>query len=304
MSYALTILNQLICMAVYAVIGYILHTVQLISKEGNWALSTLLLYVMLPSAIINSFFREATAELTRSMLFALVASAALVALSMLVSRLLFRKDPVANFSSSFSNAGFMGIPLIMSTLGSKAVFYIAGFVAMLNIMQWTYGQRILSGKPAPDGMPKAFVNPLVIAFGVGLVCYYTQFKLPVQIGSCINALANCNTPIAMIILGYYLRELPLKQVFALPKAWKVAVARLILIPLASLILLAWVPWLDNSIKLALLIAASAPVGTNVVIYAQKHEADCDRAVAMICLTTILCIVTMPLMILLTTGIIG
>lgn len=304
MTYALTILNQLISMAIYALIGYVFHAVNLIGKEGNRAFSMLLLYILLPSVIVNSFFREASPELTRSLLLALAAGAALVALSMLVSAILFRKNPVANFSSSFSNAGFMGIPLILSVLDAQSVFYIAGFVALLNILQWTYGQRILSGKSSDGGMLKALVNPLVIAFGIGLICYFAQIQLPKQISGCISALANCNTPIAMIILGYYLRELPLKKVFTMREAYFVAASRLILIPLLSLLLLAWIPWIDHEIKLALLIAAFAPVGTNVAIYAQKHDAGCDRAVAMICLTTILSVFTMPLMILLTGAIIG
>ena len=55
------------------------------------------------------------------------------------SRLLLHRQPVEEFAASFSNAGFMGIPLISMALGSSAVLYIAPFTALLNILQWTYG---------------------------------------------------------------------------------------------------------------------------------------------------------------------
>ena len=303
MESALIILNQLIKMAIFCVIGYILHRRNMISKEGCRAFSTLLLYVILPCVIISSFFRESNTETTWKLLISFGVSALLVVVSIAISKLLYRKNPVDEFSSSFSNAGFMGMPLVSAAYGSDAVFYIAGFTALLNILQWTYGQRLLS-KDKKLSLKKVILNPLVIALGLGLLVYFLQLRLPIQIQSCITAISACNSPIAMIILGYYLSETPFKDIFIFKQGYWVTFGRLIFIPVLSMMLLYLVPGLDVSIKQIMLIAVCAPVGINVAIYAQRLEKDYIRAVILICQSTILCIITMPIIIWLSTLLFG
>ena len=50
------------------------------------------------------------------------------------------------------------------------------------------------------------------------------------------------------------------------------------------------------IKLAVLIVASAPVGSNVAIFAQLFDQDYSRSVKEVCLSTLACIITMPILI--------
>lgn len=57
---------------------------------------------------------------------------------------LFHREVLPNFIAAFSNASLMGIPLILTSLGAQAVFCSTSFTIMLNILQWTYGQRLLS----------------------------------------------------------------------------------------------------------------------------------------------------------------
>lgn len=299
MQSALIILSQLIKMLIYCAIGYILHRRKMISKEGCSALSTVLLYVILPCVIVSSFMREATPETTNALLVSILASALLVILAMGMSKLLFRKNPVDEFSSSFSNAGFMGMPLIASAFGADAVFYIAGFTAFLNILQWTYGQYILSRNSEHKiqvNVKNVLLNPLVIALAAGLIVYFTQIKLPEQITSCITTISGCNGPVAMIILGYYLSEIPFKDIITFKEGYLVTLSRLIIIPVLSILLLKLFTGIDATIKQVILIAACAPVGINVAIYAQRLNQDYHRAIIHICQSTVLCIITMPLII--------
>lgn len=43
-------------------------------------------------------------------------------------------------------------------------------------------------------------------------------------------------------------------------------------------------------------AASAPVGSNVAIFAQLYHKDYTRAVKEVCMSTLLCIIIMPVII--------
>ncbi len=293
MNSALIILNQLIKMALFCGIGYVLHRRKMISSEGCRAFSTLLLYVILPCVIVSSFFRENTPETTRFLLISFLVSLVLTVIALAISKLLFRKNPVDEFSSCFSNAGFLGMPLIAAAFGSEAVFYIAGYTALLNILQWTYGQRLLSDKETVS-LRKLLSNPLVVALAAGVLIYFLPFDLPEQISSAVSAISACNGPVAMIILGYYLSEIPFADIFRL--GYGVSAARLLLIPAACLAVLYFIPGIDILVKQVLLIAACAPVGINVAIYAQRLEKDYHRAVILICQSTVFCLLSMPALI--------
>ena len=298
MTYVPVLLSQTVVMAIYMAVGYVLNATGLVSKEGNKGLSNLLLYVILPCVIVNSFLREATADTTRALLIAFALGALLVVAAMIVSRLLFR-HPVDIFSASFSNAGFMGIPLIAAVLGSEYVIYAAGMVALLNILQWTYGQSIMDPSGKGKGGARALIrNPLIISLLLGILLYFLPVSLPAQIKTCVQAFANCNAPVAMCIIGFFLRELPIKRIFNQREAYLVSAARLLLIPLISILLIFWMPWISQEVKIALIILASAPVGSNVAIYAQRLGQDHARAVTEVCLSTVFSLITMPLVLLL------
>lgn len=139
------VLGQILLMFLYLIIGYVLYRTGLITQEGSKALAHLLLYCVLPCVVLKSFCIEYSAKGAVELAVSIAAGAGVLLLSMAVSWLFFRKDPMAQIGVAFSNAGFMGLPLVTAVLGGEAVFYAAGFVALLNALQWTYGQAKLSG---------------------------------------------------------------------------------------------------------------------------------------------------------------
>ena len=293
MEEAWILLRQLVMMFLYVGVGCCLSRFRLVTRESSSALTNLLLYAILPCVIVKSFLRETSAEATVHLLWSLLLAVLALGLAMAVSALVFRKDPVGNFGSSFSNAGFMGIPLITAVLGEGAVFYIAGFVALLNILQWTYGQAILGDPQA--GKPLGVVkNPLVVAFLLGLVLYFLPVELPGLLTDAVGAVAACNAPVAMVILGVLLGNSTPAQMFLSRRAWLVSLTRLVVIPLLTAVLLKLFPVVPEELKAAVLIAAAAPVGSNLAVYVQRQGGDSQAAAGIVCLSTILSIVTMPL----------
>ncbi|MDD4075500.1 MAG: AEC family transporter [Eubacteriales bacterium] len=295
MTYALIILKQIIALFVYAAIGYFMHRGKLLNREGVRSMSNLLLYILLPCVIVNSFCRESTPEVTRALGYSFVLGALLHGVAILISELLFHKAPLDSFSASFSNIGYIGVPLIVAALGEDAVLYAVGMIAMLNVLQWTYGQRMLTRDTGAFQWKKAFINPLVISVTIGLFFYFLPIEMPPLLHNCVSAVADCNSPIAMVILGYYVHEIPFKQMFTLPAAYAVSAVRLLLIPLCSLLLLAWLP-VSSDIKLALMLSAASPVGVNAAIYAERTGHDYARAVIMVCLSTLLSLLSMTFLI--------
>ena len=295
MEFVWIIGKQLITMFLYIAIGFILFKGKLISQEGSKSIANLLLYVILPCVVLKSFQVERTAETTADLLMSMALGGAVLLLAMAVSALVFRKAPMDNFGCAFSNAGFMGFPLVTAALGSEATFYAVGFVAFLNVFQWTYGQWLLSGD-AKQIAPKAVLkNPIVISLFVGLILYFTACPLPGVVTAGMAAIAGMNAPIAMVILGVYLAQADLVKTLVTPRLYLVSTVRLVLIPLLTLAVLWPLSKGAPQMTMAIFLVAAAPVGSNIAVYAQKLGKDYRYAVGLVCVSTVLCLVTMPIL---------
>ncbi len=300
MSNAIIIFKQTVIMFLYMAVGFGMYRAKLVTKEGSASMASLLLYVIIPVVLVQSFQVEYTAEKARELLSSSLAAVVLLLAAMLISHLCFRKNPVNDFGTAFSNAGFMGFPLITALLGKEAIFSVAGFVALINVLQWTYGQYLLSGDKADLSLKKIYRSPILLAFLLGLLLFFTRIKLSPVLSGTMSGIAAMNAPLAMIVMGVYLAQLDVKAAVCNLQLYFASAVRLILIPLVSFVLLYFLlPGLTPTMKTALYIAAMAPVGSNVAVYAQKQGKDYSYAVGLVCMSTLLCILTMPLLIFLT-----
>lgn len=298
MATVFIVLRQSIIMFVYMAIGGLLFQKGLITKEGSKSLANLLLYAVLPCVVIKSFCVARTPERMSGLLVSFLAALGILLLAMAVSHLLFQKNPIDDFGAAFSNAGFMGFPLVAAVQGSEAIFYAAGFVALLNALQWTYGQSLISGDPSYRS-PKAILkNPLVLSLLLGILIFCFELPVPAIASDLLAALAALNAPLAMVILGVYLAQTDARTLFNDPHLYVVAAARLVLIPLLTAWMLKLLPAQYAAITTTLVIVAAAPIGSNVAVYAQKLGKDYAYAVRGVCLSTLLSAITMPLLMLL------
>lgn len=297
MATVFIVLRQIVIMFVYMAIGGLLFQKGLITKEGSKSLANLLLYAVLPCVVVKSFCVARTPERMSGLLVSFLAALGILLLAMAVSHLLFKKNPIDDFGAAFSNAGFMGFPLVAAVQGSEAIFYAAGFVALLNALQWTYGQSLISGDPGYRS-PKAILkNPLVLSLLLGILIFCFELPVPAIASDLLAALAALNAPLAMVILGVYLAQTDPKTLFNDPHLYVVAAARLVLIPLLTILVLKLLPAEYAAIATTLVIVAAAPIGSNVAVYAQKLGKDYAYAVRGVCLSTLLSAITMPLLML-------
>ena len=298
MATVFIVLRQIVIMFLYMAIGGLLFQKGLITKEGSKSLANLLLYAVLPCVVVKSFCVARTPERVSGLLVSFLAALGIMLLAMAVSHLLFKKNPIDDFGAAFSNAGFMGFPLVAAVQGSEAIFYAAGFVALLNALQWTYGQSLISGDPGYRS-PKAILkNPLVLSLLLGILIFCFEIPVPAIASDLLAALAALNAPLAMVILGVYLAQTDPKTLFNDPHLYVVAAARLVLIPLLTILVLKLLPAEYAAIATTLVIVAAAPIGSNVAVYAQKLGKDYAYAVRGVCLSTLLSAITMPLLMLL------
>ena len=304
MNISSLLLNQIIIMFILMGIGYILYKVGFISDQGSKDIGKILLYLVIPIVIINNFMIEFSAENVEALIHSTIISLICMVIAMIVSYVFFgKKDGIANFSSTFSNAGFIGIPLVQATLGSSAVFYISIMIVLINVLQWTYGVFIITNDSSVMSIKKIITNPIVIAVIIGLLAFVLQIRLPNTITTVFSHITSLNTPLAMIVSGVYLAQSDLKAMLVNKKIYLVSLMRLVIIPLITIIIFKFLPFGSIELKLAILITAACPVGSNVAIFAHAYNKDYHSAVEQVCMTTILCLITLPIIIMLANNII-
>ncbi|WP_455559740.1 AEC family transporter, partial [Agathobaculum hominis] len=165
------------------------------------------------------------------------------------------------------------------------------------LLQWTYGIVIISGKKETMNLRMVFVNPVFISMVIGIALFVLQPTLPTVVTGTIGYIADGNTVLAMIILGYYLSKVQLRGLFADVRLYLFSALRLLVVPAVTILVFLPFPFARGEITLITLIAAATPIASSTAIFAQKFGQDYRRAVSYVCLSTILSVATLPLVML-------
>ena len=304
MGAAYIIFRQTIVMFLYMFAGYILFKTGIITVKGSRDIASLLIWLVIPAMIVSSFCVPFSSAKLSELFSSALVGALCLAVAVVVSMAVFKNDPIADFGCLFCNAGFIGIPLVQAALGEEAVFWLVGFIVMLNLLGWGYGVRVITGKKADPDIKSLLANPMLIAAAIGLIIFFTGLgaALPDVITTAIKGIASVNAPLAMIVLGSYLAQSDIKKMLTSLHIYWVSAVRLLVIPAVTLVLLKMLPF-DRDIIMTVFVAASTPIGANVAIYAQLHDCDYPYACQIVTHSTLLTIVTLPLMIMLAEAII-
>ncbi len=294
MGFMSILVQQVVIMFLLMLIGFILFRTKKLGVQGSKELGNILVYVIMPGVVINAYMTEFSLEKLKGLAFAFVFSILALVLAMIISAVLFKKHPIENFGTAFSNAGFMGIPIVQAVLGSEAVFYVSAFVALLNLLQWTYGVFVITKDKRQISVKKIVTNPILISMVIGILLFLIPVEIPYVVSGTVSLVAGMNAPVAMISLGTYLAQTTLRQLVLDKTAWISTFVRLIVIPLMTLLVLTPLPESYQMLKMAILIVAATPVGSNVAIFAHIHNKDYTQAVKSVCLSTLCSLLSIPL----------
>lgn len=295
MDLAIILFKQIGVMWILIFIGFFLVRLQKLPENASEIIIPIILYCVMPIAVFNSFPKEYNSETAKNILLATVLSLILLILSMIISGFLFKKYPIDNFGGCFSNASFLGMPLVEATLGKNSLVYVVPFIGFLTLFQWIYGDYIFSKNSKLD-IKSILKNPVLIALVLGFIRYYLRISLPYILDESLRYISALNAPLAMILLGTYISRTKLISIFKEKKIYITTLVRLIIVPIVTMLVLSLLPTSINQLKLALLIVASAPVGSNVALYSQRHNQDYIYSVKLVCLSTLISMITLPIII--------
>ena len=212
------------------------------------------------------------------------------------------RDGLDKMSFVYSNAGFIGIPLINGILGVQGIFFLMGYIVMFNLFLWTNGVYTISRKIS---IRQIFFNPNIIAILLGFLLFVMPFQLPSMLSQTIKFFGDLNTAISMIILGILFANFkrPVKgEKTPFFRIARVVVFRLIIIPVFLLILLKLtINFIDFSdlqkeIILIVFIAASCPVGMTVASFSVLYGKEESYSSLLVAISSAVCVATLPVMV--------
>ena len=289
-----TIVTQMTILLFIMIIGFVGAKKNIFNDEVNVYASNILLRIGIPGLIISSM-KDGSPFTGNELFNVLVIFSIFVIFTGIVSKIIVEvlriKENKAlwQFMILFANAGFMGLPAIQAILGDKAMLYGALFLLPLNCLMYGYGESLFR----KGGFSfKKFMNGPMIASVVALILCILNIKLPYILGQTCTYVGNVTTPLSMMVIGAGLVKMDIKELLDL-KLWGFTLFKMVLLPLFYMFSLSLFH-IDPLIENTLVLIMCMPVASNSSVYALMYGEDAPLASKAIFMTSVACVVTIPL----------
>ena len=302
-------LKNVLVFVALAIPGFVLIKSKMLTQAQSGAFSKLLMFVGMPFLILTNVVNNITFNQELLLTIGVVALIGIV----YTFAMFFLSKPITamekeektkgmmRFCSVFSNNGFLGIPLAMAVFGagSKALMVVIILNIITNILMYTLGIYLVSGDKKAISFKKAFLNPVLIAFiiGIGLNLLNIKQYVP-EVVTFSTHFSGLVTPISMTILGMKMGAVKFTSLFKSWKTYYVAALKLVVFPLvivaiAFLLKSVW-SVVDIDVVLGIFIAFATPTAGLASTFSDNYDGDTENAVAFTLGTTVLSILTIPL----------
>lgn len=307
MTEFIIMLRNVLLFVALAIPGYILVKTKLMGEKASGVLSKLLTYLGMPFLILSSTLNVSfTGDFAVRIILVGVLGVVFTVAVFCLSALLVKKQDaekrkgMARFCMVFSNNGFLGIPLAKAVFGdSPVVTYLIILNIVTNVLMFTLGVYLISGDKNMISVKKAVLNPVLIAFIIGIPLNLLNVKAYVpEIATFAGHFSNIVTPISMTILGMKMAEADLLSLFAKRGMYYVSAVKLVLVPALAVgiaLLLRLFMTVDSDIILGYFIALAMPTAGLASAFSDRYDGDTENAVANTLGTTILSIATIPVL---------
>ncbi len=288
--------NMQLMMFLLVTTGFFVRRRNIIGGIARKELVDFCLYITLPFNIFHSFQMEWDSGMLTAFLEVLLLSAGYNLISILISYLLYHKTDLGRqkplrYGTIVSNGGFLGNPVIEGIYGTEGLFYASVFMLPVRIVMWSIGTSCFMKGSQENLVKRVLTHPCVAAIYLGLAAMLAGIDFPVFVENTITGISNCNTPLSMMLIGMMLAEMNPKGLIDRTMAFYTTV-RLLLIPavIFAITFLLPVPPLLRGITV---IIAGMPAPVTTALLSAKYDGDERYATAMIFVTTILSLVTLP-----------
>ena len=296
----------------YIIPGFLLCKAKKATADHLSTMSAVLVYVLSPCMIVNSFLKLdfSWTNVANMAMFFGVTFVLQIAFMLILFAIFHKKYDDAQFrvctiGSVMGNVGFFGLPVIQAILpdNPEVMCYSAVYVLSMNILVFTVGVFCLTRDKKFMSVKAALLNPSTLAFAVALPLYFLQIKQYSDLTyfkplfGCVDLLGKMTTPLCMFILGIRLAVVKFDKLFARPFIYLTCALKLVLFPLFCYFAVCFIPF-EQSFKASILILSAVPCASVILNMAEMHHAEEELAANSVLLSTLLCFVTIPMLVLL------
>lgn len=299
----MVLFKQMMVLFILMLIGFYMAKKGVLDDVASKKISWIVVNVGNPALIVSGSLGEDSiplANLTQIVAVAVIMYAALVVLGQLMPKLLRvdeRSKSAYRVLTVFTNIGFMGFPILSAMYGSSALLYGAMFLLPYNLLIYTYGISVIQGGFSFKELRKV-LNIGVFACLVTIFIYgiklASEFDVPDFFSQTITLLSNLTAPLSMMVIGASLATMPVKELMSDVRLLLYSVLRMILIPLLFLLVIR--QFVADSMMLGVcLVMLATPAGSMTVMLSQQYNGDVKTTSKAVAFTTVLSVVTLPLL---------
>lgn len=299
------ILNSVLTLFLLIFLGCFLGKKGIVSTDYASGLSGFIVKVTMPATVFNAMQMEYDPQLLKQgweiLLFSLIfyGISTLIGLAAVhLCRIPKEEKGIWLFVASYSNNGFMGLPLALSLYGSPGVFLMSIMNMIANLFIFSAGVKMLTaGFPIREklSLKKMLINNINIAVVLGLIFYINQWTLPEVLSSSLNYLGSITSGLSMIVVGLSMAKLDIRSMFRGYRNYLLTALRLAVIPLLTLAFLRTAgAGMAPMAAGVILLTSALPSPSAVTIITEQYHTNTDLAARVVFLTTLFCLVTVPL----------
>jgi len=288
-----------------AIPGLLFGKFNKINDDAIDSVTNVLVYIAMPFLVLSKLCEIEPAMLhLKNLLFCLGLPFGLTFIVWLITRAFFPENANNNkfmssrFCSIFSNCGFLGIPLAIAVFPDEPIIsvYISLFNVSSTICMLTFGVSIFK-KDKKTGFKEIIFKPVVIAAALGLFVVFFKLNSKVAVvHEYSQYLASLTTPLSMMVLGYEMSKMKFKDLLLNKTVYLVSFIKLVISPILAVIIVMLFGFLpDEKIVIAMFLASAVSTAASAPSHAQNYGADAEFTALLTIGTTVLSIITLPLL---------
>ena len=287
--------------------GYILTKMNLINKTHTEGVSSIITYVTYPCLVIMAMQMSFSWEILNNCKYVVLIFIGVVIIAMIISKILTSvihlpptQTGIMAFMMVFGNTGFLGLPVLNGLFGKEAVFYGAICDSSFDVLMFSIGVTLI--RQAAKGETKmgfgetmkGLLNPCFIGSLLGLCLFVAGIKIPDLLSGPMDAVGSATSPLAMMVVDSHLARINFKDMFKSKPSYLVCLLKLLVAPAAALVLVKLIIGGGTLFGTVIVMEAAMPCAMLSVILSEKYKADVEFATKGVMLTTILSLITIPI----------
>lgn len=299
------VFESFIVMFILIFIGLVLNKKKDISDNTISFISDIIIDISVPALIFVSIIRDYDSKMFRQYyilpIFGIVISVVGLVISWLIGRKILKLDNNIEdfiFVSIFGNNLYLGGPLCLILFGSQGLIMAILLDFGVSVFLWSIGILLINEnqKTFNSNFILKLINPPILGMLMGLLVILFKVNVPSFVLNVSDLLGGLTIPLAMIFIGIQIPINEIKDNIINKKICFVSIIKLLLIPISIYFLTGFFD-IPNILRHVIILESAMPVFASSTVIMLKYNRDVKFVASSVCITTILSLITIPLIIL-------